>query len=98
MRTRKFNDLTDYEYAKTDKISQMLEERELTSDDREAYLERLLKSGMPWGEIQMWLGTISGRGLADCRDLTEEQWSKFKIQMSGNPEPKKVIRKFNFDE
>jgi hypothetical protein len=100
MRTRNFNDLTDYEYAKANKISLMLEERELASEDREAYLERLLKTGVPWGEIQMQLGTASGRGIANCLDLTEEQWYTFKqsIDSPFETEPKKVLRKFNFDE
>ncbi len=100
MRTRNFDDLTDYEYAKASKIAQMCEDREPTSEDREAYLERLLKNGVPWGEIQMQLGTASGRGIANCLDLTEEQWYTFKqsIDSPYEPEPKKVLRKFNFDE
>ena len=100
MRTRKFDDLTDYEYSKAIIIAQMLEAREATSENREAYIERLLNEGVPWAAIQLSLGTISGLGLANYLDLSEEQWYNFKQDISGplETEPKKVLRKFNFDE
>jgi len=99
LRTRNFDDLTDYEYEKARKIAQICEEREPTSEDREDYLARLLKDGVPWAEIQMWLGSISGGGLANCLDLTEEQWYNFKQRVDKAPKSTpQLLRKFNFEE